>query len=74
MKKLFLSRKQAKDLASDLTEYAGLQDSSIRDIFQGFEISFGDVLAHGIQDNEEFELTPIPNYTLIQGAEVPEED
>jgi len=72
MKKLYLSRRQATDLAGDLIEYTALVDSSAREVFQGFEISFGDMLASGVQNDQTLELTPIPNYTLIEGSEVPE--
>ena len=65
MKKLYLTRTQAIVLADDLQEYAKMQDSNCRDVFSGFEISFGDMFAKEQQDDQSFEVTPIPNYLEI---------
>ena len=65
MNKLFLTLKQAQQLAEDLTEYSALKDSHDRDIFKGFEISFGCMLATEMQPDQGLEMTPIPEFTEI---------
>lgn len=65
MKKLFLTPDQAKQLASDLTEYSAMKDSSDRPLFKGFTISFGDMFADGLQSDQTLEMTPIPEFTEI---------
>lgn len=70
MKTLFITLEQAKSLAHDLAEYATMKDSSDREIFKGFEISFGDMLAESLQHDQGFEMTPIPQFTEIQADKV----
>ena len=65
MKKLYLTLQQAESLADDLKEYANMKDSNNRELFKGFEISFGDLLAQAPQSGESFEMTPIPEFTEI---------
>lgn len=65
MKTLFITRAQAIQLSSDLLEYARMEDSSSRDIFKGFKIQFGDLLASDLQADQVFEVTPIPDFLEI---------
>ena len=66
MKKLYLTLQQAKSLAEDLKEYAEMKDSHDRELFKGFEVSFGDMLADAPQPDQSFEMTPIPEFTKIE--------
>lgn len=70
MKKLFLSRQQAKQLGDDLTEYLKFKDSSSRELFSGFEVSFGDMLEREVCSDQELTMVPIPSFTLIQGEDI----
>ena len=65
MKTLYLTLNQAKNLASDLAEYSAMKDSSDRDLYKGFKISFGDLSANEPQSSESMEMTPIPEFTEI---------
>jgi hypothetical protein len=65
MKHLFLTIQQAKQLGSDLIEYSKIKDSSDRELFKGFDISFGDMLANEPQPDQSLEMTPIPEFTEI---------
>ena len=65
MKTLYLTLNQAKNLASDLAEYSAMKDSSDRDSYKGFKISFGDLSANEPQSSESMEMTPIPEFTEI---------
>ena len=58
---MYLNRRQAEVLASDLREYVKLKDSSARDVFSGFWLS--------IDSDNLLCLEPIPNYTLIESDE-----
>jgi hypothetical protein len=69
MASLFLSRKQAMEMAEDLEEYAGLFDSGNRDLFKGFEIRFGDPLSTELHPEMDIEIRPIPEFLLIGGDE-----
>ena len=69
MKTLFLSRHQAGQLGSDLLEYLKFEDSSDRELFKGFKISFDDILAENVHCELDIEMTPIPEHTLISGEE-----
>lgn len=66
MKQLYLSNQQALSLAVDLAEYANLEDSNGRDLFKGFIIRYGDLLAEGVQEGETLEMHPIAECTLIE--------
>lgn len=65
MKTLYLTRNQALNLANDLHEYVNFKDSSGRELFKGFRLSFGDTLANNLQPDESFEMRPISEYTEI---------
>ena len=65
MKTLFLTSQQAAQLGCDLKEYVDMKDSSDREIFKGFKISFGDMLSKEMQPDQSFEMTPIPEFTEI---------
>jgi len=65
MKSLFLTRDQAAQLGDDLTEYVGMRDSSIREVFKGFEVRFGDPLSIGLEPTSGFEVHPIAEYLEI---------
>lgn len=65
MKELFLTLEQATKLGNDLTEYVAMQDNSQRPLFKGFKISFGDMLAQSPEPDQSFEMTPIPEFTVI---------
>lgn len=67
MKKLFLDREQAKQLGEDLIEYIAFKDSNDRNLFKGFEISYGDMLATEIHSDQDIEMVPISEFTLIEG-------
>ena len=66
MKTLHLTIKQAKRLAIDLAEYAKMTDSSNREIFKGFKLSFGDLFCESMQPDETMELTPVAEYLEIE--------
>lgn len=65
MSKLFLTRNQARQLATDLKEYSEMKDSSNRELFEGFQISFADGFRERLQKGSTLEVTPIPNWTEI---------
>ena len=65
MKVLFLTTKQAASLGEDLVEYSKMKDSSDRDLFKGFEISFGDLFSDEMQEGEALEVTPIPEFMIV---------
>lgn len=65
MKSLFITAQQAKQLGSDLVEYAKLKDTSDRELFKGFELRFGDLLSDKMMGDQSFELHPIPDYAEI---------
>jgi hypothetical protein len=69
MKRLYLDRQQAFQLAVDLKDYLAMNDSSERDVFKGFRLQFGDLASDDIQHDDEMELTAIPNSTLIEGKD-----
>ncbi len=68
MKQLYITLEQAKQLGSDLTEYAVMEDSSMRPLFKGFKIVFGDMLAEDMHPDQGFTMTPISEFTEIKEA------
>jgi hypothetical protein len=68
MKSLFLSRAQAKNLADDLNEYSCMSDSSDRDVFSGFQITFDDLQGETVREKDMIKMIPLPNYTEITEA------
>ena len=65
MKSLFLTREQAAQLGSDLTEYVGMQDSNLREVFEGFEVRFREPLSLSLCPESGFEVHPIAEYLEI---------
>ena len=65
MKELYITLEQAQKLGADLLEYSAMKDSSDREVFKGFKISFGDMLADDVQPDQGFELIPLPEFTEI---------
>lgn len=65
MKSLFLTRNQAETIADDLSEYLKFKDSSERELFESFEIRFGD-LAGSEPQKDEIEIHPKANWLSVE--------
>ena len=66
MNSLYLTLEQAHSLATDLIEYANMQDSSQRDVFRGFEVRFDDVLTLAPAPDSSFSIYPIAERLEIE--------
>jgi hypothetical protein len=66
VKKLYLTRKQARTLSADLQEYAGMADSSQRYLFKGFQLCFGDKFAEEMQPGSALAVTPLPEFMEVE--------
>ena len=70
MKKLCLSRKQARNLANDLLEYHMFRDSSNREMFKGFVVEFDDKMVNEVCSDKTIRMTPITDFVEIDGEDV----
>ena len=67
MQNLFLTREQAQSLGSQLVEYVRMEDASKREVFESFEVRYGDNLQAAPDDTGTIEIHPKANFGAVSG-------